>query len=402
MKQISGILVMSGILATALISGCQREKQISKAVAVEAAAEEVSWQYIPGQYIVVYDKAQIGNPQQKIGKNPLALKDYVNGVTSTMLVETGIAKDVQVELVYANTINGFAARISESALEVLKKDPRVAYVKQDILITLGKPGSGGTPGPQVVPPGMNRVHWANYSGENVAWILDTGIDLDHPDLNVNKSRGFNAFTGSSRDARSLDDLNGHGSHVAGIVAARNNDIGVVGVAAGATVIPVKVLGSTGSGSYSGVIAGVDHVAANGAPGDVANMSLGGPVFQPLDDAILAAVATSGIKFVLAAGNEKDNANNHSPARTNGDNIYTISAMNASDVWAGFSNYGPAVDFCAPGVNIYSTYKNGGYTTYSGTSMAAPHAAGVLLHGNHLTDGTVSNDPDGVPDPIIVH
>ncbi|MGY5847806.1 S8 family serine peptidase [Salegentibacter sp. HM20] len=232
-------------------------------------------------------------------------------------------------------------------------------------------------------------------------MIDSGIDLDHADLNVDASRGFNAFT-SGKDGRSADDGNGHGTHVAGTIAAINNDIGVIGVAPGATVIPVKVLDSRGSGSYSGVIAGVDHVAAYGNSGDVANMSLGGPTSDALDQAVLSA-SQQGIKFVLAAGNESSDANNSSPARVNGSNIYTISAMDSNDNWASFSNYGnPPVDYAAPGVAVKSTWKSGGYNTISGTSMAAPHAAGVLLLGNASTDGTVNGDPDGNPDPIIVH
>jgi PKD repeat protein len=190
--------------------------------------------------------------------------------------------------------------------------------------------------------------------------------------------------------------------VAGTVAAKNDGVGVIGVAAGAELVAIKVLDRRGSGSYDGVIAGIDYVANNGSPGDVANMSLGGPVSQALDDAVIAAAA-GGIKFALAAGNESDDANNHSPARANHANIYTISAMGENDAWAYFSNYGnPPVDYCQPGVNIYSTYKNGGYTTMSGTSMASPHMAGLLLLENTKTDGTVNGDPDGNADPILVY
>jgi len=128
--------------------------------------------------------------------------------------------------------------------------------------------------------------------------------------------------------------------------------------------------------------------------------LGGPASQALDDAVLAA-SNKGIKFVLAAGNSSADAKNYSPARVNGSNIWTISAMNSSDVFASFSNFGnPPVDYCAPGVSIKSTWKGGGYNTINGTSMAAPHAAGVLLLGNAKSSGTVSGDPDGNPDPII--
>jgi subtilisin family serine protease len=153
---------------------------------------------------------------------------------------------------------------------------------------------------------------------------------------------------------------------------------------------------------SGVIKGVDHGARNGKAGDVANMSLGGGVSTSLDNAVKSA-ASKGIFFSLAAGNEKTTATLSSPARAEGANIFTISAMDKNDTFASFSNYGnPPVDYCAPGVNIKSTYKGGGYVTFSGTSMAAPHAAGVLLlkNGSPQSSGFVNNDPDGKPDPII--
>jgi subtilisin family serine protease len=197
-----------------------------------------------------------------------------------------------------------------------------------------------------------------------------------------------------------DDQNGHGTHVAGTIAAMDNAIGSRGVAPGAKVVAVRVLDRRGSGSTSGVIAGVDYVAGAAGSNDVANMSLGGGVSSSLDNAVIAASATCA--FVLAAGNESDDADNHSPARANGNNIYTISAMDDNDNFAYFSNYGSGVDYCAPGVSIFSTWKGGGYNTISGTSMAAPHAAGVILLGNFRTDGTVNNDPDGNADSIIVH
>jgi subtilisin family serine protease len=129
------------------------------------------------------------------------------------------------------------------------------------------------------------------------------------------------------------------------------------------------------------------------------MSLGGPAYTALDIAIQNAAA-KGIRFTLAAGNESMNASYSSPARVNGDGIYTISAMGEGDVWAYFSNFGnPPVDYCAPGISILSTYKGGWYATMSGTSMAAPHVAGLLLLGNIDTDGNVKGDPDGKADPI---
>ena len=187
--------------------------------------------------------------------------------------------------------------------------------------------------------------------------------------------------------------------MAGTVGAINNEIGVVGVAANATLVAVRVLDGSGNGSYSGAISGVDYVAANASAGDVANLSLEAAAYEPLDLAVEGAAA-SGVIFVLAAGNSATDAANISPARANGANIYTVSAMDSNDNWAAFSNYGnPPVDYAAPGVSVYSTHIGSGYTHKSGTSMAAPHVAGILLLGNITTDGNVLNDPDGTPDPI---
>lgn len=386
--------------------GCQDGGQITSTD--QEPAEELQAGIIDGQYIVVLS-------QQK-GKFRLGNEEQIEAVRQEILATKNIDAG-NILSRYNNTVAGFSVKLTKDEFDRLKSDPNIEYIEKDRIVQFAPPcgtpnggpcddpgngGGGGTDPAEEVPFGITRVNGGvTYTGNNVAWVIDSGIDLDHPDLNVDASRGFNAFT-KGKDGRSMDDGNGHGTHVAGTIAAIDNEIGVIGVAAGATVIPVKVLDSRGSGSYSGVIAGVDHVAANGSTGDVANMSLGGPVSQALDDAVLAA-SQQGIKFALAAGNESTDANNSSPARVNGNNIYTISAMDSNDVWAYFSNYGnPPVDYCAPGVSILSTWKDGGYNTISGTSMASPHAAGVLLLGNAGTSGTVSGDPDGNADPIITH
>lgn len=362
---------------------------------------KLNGQAIPGQYIVVFnDDVVPSSPGADFGRATAA------AAAADLVARNGLGSD-RVGLTYGATIKGFVASLSPGEASRLAADPTVKYIEQDRVIIMRPPwegggdDGGGSTGEEI-PPGITRVNGGvTYTGSNVAWILDTGVDLDHEDLIVDASRGFNAFT-SGRDGKSLDDGNGHGTHVAGTIAAVDNEVGVVGVAAGATVIPVKVLDSRGSGSYSGVIAGIDHVGANGTAGDVANMSLGGGASQAVDDAVIAASA-NGVWFALAAGNDGSDANNYSPARANGTYIVTISAMDATDTWASFSNYGnPPVDYCAPGVSIKSTWKDGGYNTISGTSMATPHAAGVLLLGAASTGGTVIGDPDGNPDPIIVH
>jgi hypothetical protein len=309
--------------------------------------------------------------------------------------------------VYRTAIRGFSANISEAGMNAMRRNnPTIAYCEQDQVMSLvsvsakGKPGGGGTTTqpPQETPWGIARVNGGGSGTFGTAWIIDTGIDLNHPDLRVDTARSANFVARET----SPEDLNGHGTHVSGTIAALDNTIGVIGVAPGAMVVAVRVLDRRGSGSNSGVIAGVDYVAQNGRAGDVANMSLGGAVSTALDTAVLNA-SGGGVRFALAAGNESDSATNHSPARVNGPNVYTVSAFAKGDTWASFSNYGnPPVDFAEPGVGIKSTWKDGGYNTISGTSMATPHLAGLLLAGAVRSGGTVAGDPDGNADTIGVH
>ena len=316
------------------------------------------------------------------------------------------AVNAQLTHVYSVAIRGFSANMAPQAVERMKaNNPNIAYCEQDQVITVvpitaqAKPGGGGTvQPPQETPWGIARVNGGGAGTFATAWIIDTGLTFDHPDLRTDMARSRSFL---SRDTSPVDQ-NGHGTHVAGTIAALDNSIGVIGVAPGATVVAVRVLDRRGSGTNSGVIAGVDYVAQNGRAGDVANMSLGGGVSQALDDAVVGASA-GGVRFALAAGNESDNANNHSPARANGPNVYTVSAFSIGDKWASFSNYGnPPIDFAEPGVSIKSTWLSGGYNTISGTSMATPHLAGLLLAGAIKAGGNVAGDPDGNPDIIGTH
>ena len=188
--------------------------------------------------------------------------------------------------------------------------------------------------------------------------------------------------------------------MAGIIAAKSNSIDVVGVAPGAPVVSVRVLDSSGAGWISTIVSGVDYVATQASAGDVANLSLGGAGhFQSLHDAVLAA-ADKGILFAIAAGNDGTSCWDFEPAHVEHPNVFTVSAIDSQDTFASFSNWGnPPVDFAAPGVGILSLGMGGGVATLSGTSMAAPHVAGLLLLGQVIADGTATGDPDGAPDPI---
>lgn len=301
---------------------------------------------------------------------------------------------------YSAALRGFSMNASAQGMENMERNnPKIAYCEEDQVVTTNQTsGGGGTTQPaQVVPWGIARVNGGRAGTFGRAWVIDTGIQLNHPDLNVDTTRSRSFVSGTT----SANDQNGHGTHVAGTIAARNNTIGVIGVAPGAPVVAVRVLGATGSGTNSGVIAGVDYVAANGRSGDVANMSLGGGASSALDTAVRNA-ASRGIIFAVAAGNEAQFAGNVSPSRVNAPNVYTISAFAQGDTWASFSNFGnPPVDFGEPGVAVRSTWIGSTYNTISGTSMATPHFAGIVLQRAVANGGRVAGDPDGNPDIIGV-
>jgi subtilisin family serine protease len=299
--------------------------------------------------------------------------------------------------VYQHALKGFSIKASPQAAAAIASNPRVAYVEEDMLHSIDA---------QAMPTGIQRIFADKNAGLDIdgtddyrvdvdVAVIDTGIDWQHPDLNV--VGGINCAAGNLFVAKCTgdgDDDHYHGTHVAGTIAALDNGIGVVGVAPGARLWAVKVLNSRGSGYTSWIVAGIDWVAARAGTIEVANMSLGGSGYSQAEyDAIQGAVG-KGVAFAVSAGNSDDDANNYSPAAF--DNVLTVSALadfdgiagglgsptcrtDQDDTLADFSNWGPEVDIAAPGVCILSTYplEQGGYGTISGTSMASPHAAGGL-------------------------
>lgn len=308
---------------------------------------------------------------------------------------------------YSNAVAGFAATLTAAQAASLREDPRVALVELDAPVTLEKAEAKAVrtamaaPG-DYVPYGVAAVGGAvEYTGAAWAWVIDSGIDLDHPDLNVATSFAATFAPGTSN----ADDGNGHGTHVAGTIAAKSDGQGVIGVAANAVVVPVRVFDASGSSSNSVIIAGIDYVTANAYAGDVANLSLGGGRSTAVDDAV-QRLAAAGVHVAIAAGNSARHARNYSPARANGTRLWTVSAHDETDTFArSFSNYGnPPIDVCAPGVDVISTYAGGGFASLSGTSMAAPHVAGILLvnNGTVYSRGSVKRDRDRSPDPLAAH
>jgi len=291
---------------------------------------------------------------------------------------------------------GFIANMTSEQAAAIKNDPDVAIVEQDRVVALATCFT--VVEPRLITWNINRVGYGDGRGKT-AWIIDTGIDFGHPDLNVDTVRSRSFIPGIT----SATDGNGHGTHVGGIIGAKNNSFGTLGVASGATLISLRVLDNDGSGLLSYIVQALAHVSQFGSPGDVINMSLGSDdgVSASLD-AQVVSTSQRGILIAIAAGNSHDLANKFSPGRANGGNIFTVSAIDSLDNFASFSNYGnDVVDYAMPGVRILSAYPGNRYAYMSGTSMAAPHMAGILLLKGRgfTTSGTANNDPDGTPDPI---
>jgi subtilisin len=364
----------------------------------------------------------------------------------------------QLRHVYRHALSGFSFHGSAAAARAMARNPAVASVVPDRALHAVETLPFGVKRVDALHQSQPDAHEAGFTGAGVSiGILDTGIDLDHPDLDVDVARGLNCMPGGGAP----EDGHGHGTHVAGTAAALRNGVGVVGIAPDAVVVPIKVLDDAGSGTDATVICGVDYLTALATDADpandiaVANMSLGEQSSNPghcadggLRQAICESVA-AGVTYVVAAGNSSIDAAGFVPAAY--PEVITVSAMvdtdgepgglggctfliYCDDGFAFFSDYGSIVDVAAPGVNIYSTWKNGGYQTSDGTSMAAPHVAGMaalvraanpaltpadvenLLKvrgecpngttveaagnpGDCVGQGQWTGDPDGYPEPL---
>lgn len=346
----------------------------------------------------------------------------------------------QVEHVYRSALKGYAAVVPAPARAAIARDPRVQFISEDREVQAF----------DTLPTGVNRVDAEIATGTGfaatpgfAAAVLDTGIDLNHPDLN--------AAAGKSCIKRQpVQDGNGHGTHVAGTIGAKNGNGGVVGVVPGIKLFAVKVLNNSGSGTWSSVICGIDWVTANASALSikVANMSLGGSGADDGNcglsnkDALHKAIcgsAGAGVTYVAAAGNSGANLAGFVPAtygeviaatalgdyngQSGGGAAPTCANYGADDTFASFSNYAGAADqghtIGAPGVCILSTWKGGNYATMSGTSMASPHVAGsaalyltshpgatpgqVLdaLRASGEPNGAGHTDPSGLhPEPVV--
>ena len=347
---------------------------------------------IPGDYIVT-------------------LRDDVGDVAAVAQSISGLHKGALKHL-YKSALKGFSVQnISEAAVAAIASDPRVVRVEADQVMTAIVSQSLATWGldrvdQRTLP--LNNTYTYNNDGSNVTvYIIDTGINFTHTDFGGRASKGIDEVTSGGTAA----DCNGHGTHVSGTVGGA-----IYGIAKNVRLVAVRVLNCQGSGTTSGVIAGIDWVTANRVPPAAANMSLGGGFSATLNQAVARSTA-AGITYAVAAGNSSANACNSSPSSEA--SAITVGATDINDGFASFSNFGSCVDISAPGVNITSDWysSNTATNTISGTSMASPHVAGaaaLYLSANpsatpaqvstaltsNATSGAISGMPAGTVNRLL--
>lgn len=382
MKKVIVLLTLVGL------ASCQREiTSTAPAADCLVTASATSGEIIEGEYIITLKEvSSTSNTTARIAAVSDQLRQKYN--LSPKAIRT----------TFKGHREGFFASLTPVEVHALQTDPSIELIESDRKV--GLCSCLEVVSTTSVTWNVKKTGYGNGENfqEKTVWIIDTGVDLDHPDLNIDTQRSQSFISGIT----TAEDNNGHGTHVAGIIGAKNNTLGVMGVASGAKIVALKVLDQLGEGRLSSVISALSYIRQNGKAGDVVNMSLGLEGISTTLDREVQTAADLGILFAIAAGNDAKLASGFSPARLNHNNIFTVSAVDSTGRFASFSNYGnDAVDVAAYGVRILSTYSNGRYAILSGTSMAAPHVAGLLLIKgiNIPTSGTASNDPDGVPDPI---
>jgi len=361
-----------------------------------ATAQERSQEPVPGQYIVLIKETAItpvclleteSTDREQTAEINTPLRNSNLTKLKALRSKLGISETVVLNE-YADAVVGFTAQLTDEAVLRIQQDADVAGVFQDYYVAFTAPDLEERP-KEAESAGQVTTCAINNAGGSVdgstkktyIWILDTGIDTDHPDLNVVTNP---MLARSFIPGQSVEDGHGHGTHVAGIAAAKNNNIGVVGVSAGAKVVPVKVLANAGGGTWSQLLQGLNHVAQFDKKNDVVNMSMGGYPIADCEDSDITLrnairnLGISGTYVCIAAGNNSGDAAKSRPGCINGTRVFTIGAMSCGKTCATYSNWSSSVvDWVATGSSVYSTHKNGGYTTMSGTSQATPVVAGII-------------------------
>lgn len=309
---------------------------------------------------------------------------------------------------FVSTFKGFSAELSEpAAAAIVAANPNIQYYFPNGFVKAGTqqnvPSNNKSRSvQQIIPWGLQRIGGKGDGTNKHVWVLDTGVDLDNTDLNVSRESGKNCVV---KGKDTFNDVNGHGTSIAGIIAAIDNEQAMLGVAPGATVHPVRILHNSLWGQFDEILCGIEHVVNLFASVDanpenhVVNMSLYAIVegqeegVARMENLIQNTVENFHLRFAVCAGNESDEAGNYSPARMTDSRIHTVTAIDQNDELYSHANYGVAVNWAAPGVNITSLKPGGGLATWSGCSFATAYVSGIiLLKDSPVADNFVDNIP----------
>lgn len=355
-------------VANAAQNGLTAGPVISKFRAVQADRA------INNQYIVVLNNDLVAQQVLEMsGYAPLNAAASMNqrrSVVANMATEMSNMYGAKVKQRYHAVMSGFVANMNPKQMRALMADDRVDYVEQDQMMHATATQNNPTWGLDRIDEAdlpMDGLYVDDVDGTGVnAYVIDTGVMISHSDFNGRAQNGWDFVDNDSV----ANDCNGHGTHVAGTIGSST-----YGVAKNSTITAVRVLDCQGSGTNSGVIAGVDWVAQNASLPAVANMSLGGGSSTALDNSVQGAI-DAGVVFAVAAGNSDSDACVGSPNRVA--DALTVASSTSTDARSSFSSWGSCIDLFAPGSSITSTWNNGSTNTISGTSMASPHVAGVAV------------------------
>jgi hypothetical protein len=398
-KNFSKQALMAAVVSVSVMSAsCTKEDNMNPN-SPEMSAMSAENQGFQDQYIITLSENYANKGGNEDQRASLIESDAQKLFSDNGITNATLAK----ENIFSNLDAGFVTYLTPKEAAALKNDPRVKSLDRDILVNAAQSSmASDATTVQTISWGVTTVGGSGDGTGKTAWIIDSGIDFNHADLNIDKLRSKSFLTSDmGGNWSSPSDEYGHGTQVAGIIGAKNNGVGAVGVASNATLVSLRIMNSSGQCYSSALIKALNHVYAYGKAGDVVNLSVSFAANSTIDYYV-QKVASKGIFVAIAAGNNNGDAIYKSPARVNGANIYTVSGMLGNNSrWTG-SNYGATtVDFAAAASDVYTTSKGGGYGLAGGTSMAAPHVAGILLlnGGKVNIGGYVTGDVDGKADPI---
>ncbi|MFB9865481.1 S8 family serine peptidase, partial [Rufibacter immobilis] len=314
------------------MAGCQKDELLEETATAPMAPAAVS-NAVDGKYIVVMKGGNLSSTQER---------------RERLMQRLGISRSRVSELFNGNSASGFTGNLSKDEVQQLRQDESVAYIEPEQAVLLGKatPSSTSatstTSSTQEIPWGVARVGYGDGTGKTV-WVIDSGVQSSHPDLNVDKARSKSFISGVS----SWEDGYGHGTGVAGVIGAKDNGLGVVGVAANATIVALRVFDDKGAGTLTRIYSALNYAYQNGKAGDVVNMSLRVDGSTMLDD-LVKKTAAKGMFVVVAAGNSYVDCKADSPARVVAPNVYVVSNMDSNGKFSPTSNFGASVRYAAPG------------------------------------------------------